>query len=123
MPLAEDSGSRWQDAQIRKTKEETEKDTFEPAMKKQEGSSESSGLKHQNLHARNREEEREADMFELTKNSDSRYPMIQVRKSEDTKEADKPEPEIKKKKGIIGLLSVKEPTTKSVTNMQKRRFR
>ena len=45
--------------------------------------------------------------------------MIQVRKSEDTAEADEPEPELEKKKGVIDPLPVKKSTMKSVTNIQK----
>ena len=60
---------------------------------KQEGSPGSSGTEYQILHTRNREEERETDSSELKKDSKPEYPMIQVRKSEDTTEADEPEPE------------------------------
>ena len=130
MPLVESSDTRWQDAHVRETKEETEKDTFEPAMEKQEESSdpfhieesepehlktigqtmalvESSGLRCQDLHARNIEEEREADIFELTKNPDLKYQMSQVRKFEEKTEIVRPEPEMKKKKGFVGSLSMK----------------
>ena len=80
---------------------------------------ESSGLRYQDLHARNIEEETEADIFELTESSDLRYQKAQVRNLEEETEADRPEPEMKKKKESFGSLSMKEPTTKLVTNKQK----
>ena len=97
MPSADNSDSEWQDNQIREIEEEIEKDTPKTATKKQEASPGSSGTEYQILHARNREEEREADSSELKEDSTPEYPMIQVKKSEDTIEANEPEPELKEK--------------------------
>ena len=119
MPSAENSDLEKQDNQIREIEEEIEKDTAKAATKKQEGSPESPGSEYQILHARNREEEREADSSEPKKDSKPEYPMVQIRKSEDTAEADVPELELKEKKGIIDPLPAKKPKLKSVTNIQK----